>query len=71
MCLYKLCESKIILFEKSFSDSPSTYSVHLNPVITLAEFFALTTAWPMCCAMIIMQMLASVTAVAGFVVINY
>ncbi|EFO24605.1 hypothetical protein LOAG_03884 [Loa loa] len=41
-------------------------TVHLNPVITLAEFFALTTAWPMCCAMVIMQMLGSVTAVAGF-----
>ncbi|MCP9261626.1 Aquaporin-1 [Dirofilaria immitis] len=41
-------------------------TVHLNPVITLAEFFALTTAWPMCCAMIIMQILASVIAVAAF-----
>uniref|UniRef100_A0A0R3RSN9 G_PROTEIN_RECEP_F1_2 domain-containing protein n=1 Tax=Elaeophora elaphi TaxID=1147741 RepID=A0A0R3RSN9_9BILA len=41
-------------------------TVHLNPVITLAEFFALTTAWPMCCAMIIMQMLASVAAIAAF-----
>ncbi|OZC11945.1 hypothetical protein X798_01126 [Onchocerca flexuosa] len=41
-------------------------TVHLNPVITLAEFFALTTAWPMCCAMIIMQIFASVTAIAAF-----
>ncbi|VDK81670.1 unnamed protein product [Litomosoides sigmodontis] len=43
-------------------------TVHLNPVITLAEFFALTTAWPMCCAMIIMQVLASVTAIAAFAI---
>uniref|UniRef100_A0AAF5PWA7 Aquaporin n=2 Tax=Wuchereria bancrofti TaxID=6293 RepID=A0AAF5PWA7_WUCBA len=42
-------------------------TVHLNPVITLAEFFALTTAWPMCCAMVIMQILASITAIATFV----
>ncbi|KAL3994326.1 Major intrinsic family protein [Acanthocheilonema viteae] len=45
-------------------------TVHLNPVITLAEFFALTTAWPMCCAMIIMQMLASITAIAGFALLR-
>ncbi|VDN95553.1 unnamed protein product [Brugia pahangi] len=45
-------------------------SVHLNPVITLAEFFALTTAWPMCCAMIVMQIIASITAIATFVIIR-
>uniref|UniRef100_A0A915Q2Y9 Aquaporin n=1 Tax=Setaria digitata TaxID=48799 RepID=A0A915Q2Y9_9BILA len=45
-------------------------TVHLNPVITLAEFFALTTAWPMCCAMVIAQMVASVTAIASFAMIR-
>ncbi|CAG9536250.1 unnamed protein product [Cercopithifilaria johnstoni] len=46
-------------------------TVHLNPVITLAEFFALTTAWPMCCAMIIMQILASATAIASFAMFRF
>ncbi|VDK81039.1 unnamed protein product [Onchocerca ochengi] len=46
-------------------------TVHLNPVITLAEFFALTTAWPMCCAMIIMQIFASVTAIAAFAMFRF
>uniref|UniRef100_A0A183E848 G_PROTEIN_RECEP_F1_2 domain-containing protein n=1 Tax=Gongylonema pulchrum TaxID=637853 RepID=A0A183E848_9BILA len=38
----------------------------LSPVISLAELFALTTAWPMCCILVIMQLLGSVSAIALF-----
>ncbi|VIO92994.1 Uncharacterized protein BM_BM10328 [Brugia malayi] len=71
--LISFSTERIIL--QSFTDSVVVFAmimafqtVHLNPVITLAEFFALTTAWPMCCAMIVMQILGSVTAIATFVI---
>ncbi|KAK0396539.1 hypothetical protein QR680_001758 [Steinernema hermaphroditum] len=39
-------------------------TVHINPVITLAQMFATTTSWIMCIFLVFMQLLASIIAVS-------
>ncbi|VDN01310.1 unnamed protein product [Thelazia callipaeda] len=47
------------------------HTVHLSPVITLVELFALTTAWPMCFAIIFIQIIASFVAITVFAMLRF
>lgn len=55
-----------LLIDKLYANI--TCRVQISPAITLAQLFSLSTAWPLCVVLLLMQLSASVMAIAIFAV---